>query len=215
MPTRTAGISGLAVTLVAAGSVVLWSGIRNATVADTLRGFVKGVPVKGTPQATSLGKALGEATAQAARIAAPTQSLSPAGSPSGSAIVDDARQYVGKTRYGWGQSSAAEADCSGYVNLVFGHDLGLPIPGHPDGRYSGHGPDTGAWYFWTGATTVPADQAQPGDLVCWPSHMGIYIGGGRMLNAPTFGRMVEEANVWRAPVPLYRRLKPTQRVSAA
>lgn len=214
---RSAGIPGLAVTLVAAGSVVLWSGIRNTSIADTLRGFIQGKPVAANPQTTSLGTALGQAAAQAAAIVAqqPGQGFGPAGIMSGGAIVDDARKYVGKTPYAWGGSSPTGADCSGLVNMVLGTDLGLAIPGHPDGHYAGHGPDTGAWYFWTGATTINQADAAPGDLVCWPSHMGIYIGGGRMINAPTFGRSVEEGNVWRVPMPLYRRLKPRQGLSPA
>jgi cell wall-associated NlpC family hydrolase len=216
MPVRSAGVSGLAVTLVTAGSVVLWSGIRNATVADTLRGFISGRPVAPVRQETAFSRAVAQAVAATAAVTSqPQQGLSPAGGRSGSAIVDDARQYVGRTPYVWGGSSATGADCSGLVNLVLGHDLGLPIPGHEDGHYSGHGPDTGSWYFWSGAVTVPPDQAQPGDLVCWLSHIGIYVGGGRMINAPTFGRSVEEAPVWRAPAPLYRRLKPRQGLAAA
>ncbi|MFR2836915.1 MAG: NlpC/P60 family protein [[Clostridium] nexile] len=33
--------------------------------------------------------------------------------------------------------------------------------------------------------------ALPGDVVCWPGHVGIYIGGGQMIHAPDFGQTVK------------------------
>ena len=47
---------------------------------------------------------------------------------------------------------------------------------------------------------VPVDQAQPGDLVFFYSdlhHVGIYIGGGLMINAPHTGDVVRIAPAFR------------------
>ena len=44
---------------------------------------------------------------------------------------------------------------------------------------------------------------QPGDLVCYGSHIGIYIGGGQMIHAPHKGDVVRVANVYGSP--WYRR----------
>ncbi|MCI9620763.1 MAG: hydrolase [Dorea sp.] len=44
---------------------------------------------------------------------------------------------------------------------------------------------------------------QPGDLVCYGSHIGIYIGGGQMIHAPHTGDVVKVANVYGSP--WYRR----------
>lgn len=44
---------------------------------------------------------------------------------------------------------------------------------------------------------------QPGDLVCYGSHIGIYIGGGQMIHAPHTGDVVRVANVYGSP--WYRR----------
>ena len=46
---------------------------------------------------------------------------------------------------------------------------------------------------------IPIDQAMPGDLVFGsfeangPGHVGIYIGGGQMIHAPTTGDVVKQA----------------------
>lgn len=222
MPTG-GGIPGLAVAMVAAGAVVTWSGIRNATIADTLRAVIRGQPVPATPQRTALGVALGQAAAQAAQLSE-TNRLAPAGGggvtgtslppgSTGSAIVEAARRYIG-TPYAWARADPQGMDCSGLVNLVVGHDLGQPIPGHPDGKFSGHGPVTTEWLVWSGATTISGLDAAPGDLVCWPSHIGIYAGNGRMINAPTFGESVKVDTIWTIPTPTYRRLASVSRLAA-
>jgi cell wall-associated NlpC family hydrolase len=201
---RSPGTSGLALGLAVAGGVVLYSGLRNATVADTLKGILKGQLPQGAQQQTALGSAIAAATTAAAQSAA---GIVPGVTPPGDAggIVEDAKRYLG-VPYKWAASSPTGMDCSGFVNWVIGHDLGLPIPGHPDGHYSGHGPVTGDWYTWPGATTIGGIDAAPGDLVCWPSHIGIYVGNGQMIDAPTFGEKVKIQTIWKIPLPIYRRL---------
>jgi cell wall-associated NlpC family hydrolase len=91
-------------------------------------------------------------------------------------------------KYLWGSASPSKGwDCSGFVNWVVGHDLGLPIPGYTSTRFDGrgHGPTTGTWALWSGAVSVPASQIAPGDLIIWPlNHMGIAIDGQTMVHAP-------------------------------
>lgn len=49
-------ISGLSVAYVTAGIVLMWSGVQNLSVADTLKGFIGGNVPKGTPTgAPSIG----------------------------------------------------------------------------------------------------------------------------------------------------------------
>jgi cell wall-associated NlpC family hydrolase len=97
-------------------------------------------------------------------------------------------------------------DCSGLVNWVVGHDLGLDIPGHRGGSYSGHGPTAIQWYTWSGAVSIPRDQCAPGDLVCWPGHIGIATSNDMMCVAPTFGQKVKVESIYNTPTPLIRRL---------
>ena len=114
--------------------------------------------------------------------AAHSQPASPAlGGP-----VETARRYLG-VRYVFGGSDPAIGlDCSGLVQLVY-HQLGLPLPRTAQQQYNV-------------TRRVERDQLQPGDLVFfartyadpndWVTHVGIYIGDGRQINAPTEGQVV-------------------------
>lgn len=44
---------------------------------------------------------------------------------------------------------------------------------------------------------------QPGDVVCYGSHVGIYLGNGQMIHAPRTGDVVRVASVYGSP--WYRR----------
>jgi len=49
---------------------------------------------------------------------------------------------------------------------------------------------------------VPLTQLQPGDLVFWGNpayHVGIYVGGGRVLDAPHTGTVVQIQGLWGRP----------------
>ncbi|HEY0869512.1 MAG TPA: NlpC/P60 family protein, partial [Acidothermaceae bacterium] len=49
---------------------------------------------------------------------------------------------------------------------------------------------------------VPLSQLQPGDLVFWGSpayHVGIYVGGGRIIDAPHTGTDVQIQALWGRP----------------
>ena len=49
---------------------------------------------------------------------------------------------------------------------------------------------------------VPLSQLQPGDLVFWGSpayHVGIYVGGGKILDAPHTGTVVQIQQIWGRP----------------
>jgi cell wall-associated NlpC family hydrolase len=49
---------------------------------------------------------------------------------------------------------------------------------------------------------VPLSQLQPGDLVFWGNpayHVGIYVGGGKILDAPHTGTVVQVQPIWGRP----------------
>lgn len=88
---------------------------------------------------------------------------------SGSSVVDYACQFVGNPYVFGGNSLTGGTDCSGFVNLVMGH-FGVGVP-----RSS---------YALQGAgSEVSFDSAQPGDIVCYPGHVAIYMGGGKIVHA--------------------------------
>jgi cell wall-associated NlpC family hydrolase len=109
------------------------------------------------------------------------------GTPTGTAIASLAQQYVGKG-YAWGGPADVPGnwDCSSFCSYVLGHDLGLTLPGggkYGDAGYPphAHGPTTLNYLMF--GTPVNYGKEQPGDLLVTTEHMGIVIGGGKMVSA--------------------------------
>lgn len=150
-------------------------------------------------KAVLTGKALPVPSGQtpASGIASQVQAASPdqlagtgAGGSSaatGNAISDAALKYNGQG-YVWGGPADRPGnwDCSSFVSYVLGHDLGMTLPG--GGKYGGagypphtHGPTTLNYLLF--GTPVNFGQEQPGDLLVSTVHIGICIGGGKMISA--------------------------------
>lgn len=167
-------ISAPAVAAAGAGALVLYAGMKGISVTGGLRALLSGQPIP-TAVAYPLTSGTSDGTTTTA-VAGPT----------GSALADRGMSYVGSgSVYGWAGGGPRVMDCSGFCNQCAGRDLGLPIPGHPDGRYSGHGPATPQWAIWPGCHTIPRSQVQAGDLCIWPLfHMGIAISNTQMVNCP-------------------------------
>lgn len=163
-------VNGISVAYCVAGGLIAYSGIKGATIADTIGAVFSGnLAVSNTEKIQVNNSDTGSVTQ---------------GSPS--RIVSDALSYVGG-KYVFGGTPGTDpghndgTDCSGFVNMVIGRDLGLPIPGYPSGKYDGssHGPVTQVWLLWHGARTVPRSETQPGDLACFLTHMGIFTDNGQ------------------------------------
>lgn len=102
-------------------------------------------------------------------------------------IVNAAYGQLG-VPYVWGGTSPGSGlDCSGltqYCHRVAGISIGRTSEVQGGGGKAVSNP-------------------QPGDLVCYGSHIGIYIGGGQMIHAPHTGDVVRVASVYGSP--WYRR----------
>ncbi|HKN62904.1 MAG TPA: C40 family peptidase [Gaiellaceae bacterium] len=93
-------------------------------------------------------------------------------------VVTYARRFLG-IPYSWGGSSPGTGfDCSGLVRFVYGH-FGVRLP-HSSWADLAHG------------QRVSRRALQPGDLVFFygAGHVGIYVGGGRFIDAPHSGARV-------------------------
>lgn len=95
-----------------------------------------------------------------------------------------ARAQLGKP-YVWGATGPDSFDCSGLTQAAW-KAAGVTLP-----RTTYDQVDAG--------TTVPVSQAQPGDLVFFyddVTHVGIYIGDGKMIHAPKPGTQVREESIF-------------------
>lgn len=138
-------------------------------------------------------------TQPAAPAPAPeTQPAAPAPAPSGNgqSIVDYAMQWVGQCNYVWGGTNLTPGggvDCSGFTMNVYAA-FGISLP-HYSGAQINYG------------QAVSYEQLQPGDLICFSGHVGIYIGGGMMVHAASAERGIVVDNVFYNKQPIgYRRL---------
>lgn len=130
--------------------------------------------------ATEASRAQRQAEAQAQRSEANQATIEVArstaaaseGSEMGKAVIDYATQFVGNP-YVWGGSSLTNGtDCSGFVMSVY-KNFGVSLP-HSSSALRSQGYDVGG-----------LANAQPGDIVCYSGHVGLYVGNGQIVHAST------------------------------
>jgi len=106
----------------------------------------------------------------------------PSSSSKGQQIANLARTHLGKP-YVYGATGPSSFDCSGLTQYVY-RQAGINI-----GRTTSQQAAQGRY--------VSASQAQPGDLVVIGNyHVGIYVGGGQMIDAPKSGDVVKQRAPW-------------------
>jgi len=98
-------------------------------------------------------------------------------------IVSIAYRYVG-VPYRSGGASPSGFDCSGLVSYVLAQ-AGI----------SGVARSSSSQAYGGVAVSGGISAAQPGDVICYPGHVGIYIGGGQMIHASVPGDYVKVSSV--------------------
>jgi soluble lytic murein transglycosylase-like protein len=141
-------------------------------------------------------------------VTAPTAGPSTTGGVSGADVVAEAKKYLG-VPYVWGGTSPDGLDCSGLVQLVY-KNLGIDLP-----RVSYQQAEAGT-------PVASMAEAQPGDLIAWDNssrnngvdHIAIYIGDGKMIEAPRTGLDVRIIDVPSTP-DVIRRVLPEAGATSA
>lgn len=123
---------------------------------------------------------LAKGTPSSTQIATVSVSASPSSSKGAQAAVNAAMAQRGKP-YVWGASGPDSFDCSGLTMYAWGQ-AGVNLP-HDAAAQQG-----------MGTPVNDPSQLQPGDLVFFGSpayHVGMYIGNGMFVHAPTSGDVVK------------------------
>jgi peptidoglycan DL-endopeptidase CwlO len=110
--------------------------------------------------------------------------------------VNFAYAQLGKP-YEWAADGPGSYDCSG-LTMASWRAAGVSLP-HSSGMQYGYG------------THVSQGQLQPGDLVFFYSpisHVGIYIGGGKMIHAPRPGDVVKITSISGSYMPYVGATRP-------
>lgn len=94
------------------------------------------------------------------------------GSELGKSVADYACQFVGNPYVYGGTSLTNGADCSGFVMSVYAN-FGVSLPHSSAADRS------------VGSAVGGIESAQPGDILCYSGHVGIYVGNGQIVHAST------------------------------
>ena len=113
----------------------------------------------------------------------------PAPNAAAAGAIAEAKRQLGKP-YHYGSAGPDSFDCSGLTMWSWSHGGGRSLPHSSRAQY--------------GATSrVSLNDIAPGDLVFFGSsvgsihHVGLYVGGGKMIDAPESGRNVQYAYAFR------------------
>jgi cell wall-associated NlpC family hydrolase len=174
---------------------------HSAFTAQPKRGSGSTTHAPATRDVASVSRSLARTAYLASRPAPARHALSGGDSPSpapvpvlssgrGSTIIAIAMRYLG-VPYVYGGASPRGFDCSGFTGYVFAQ-LGISLARSADGQYRS-------------VSRIARSQAEAGDLVFYLGgggayHVGIYLGGNRMIAAPHTGQVVRVQPIYSSNV---------------
>ena len=98
-----------------------------------------------------------------------------------SSVAGVGQQYIG-VPYVFGGATPAGFDCSGFIKYVYAQ-FGVSLPHSVSGQAAA-------------GTRISTADARPGDLVIMSGHDGIYMGDGKIMDAPRPGKSVSIRPIW-------------------
>ncbi|MDD2970093.1 MAG: NlpC/P60 family protein [Lachnospiraceae bacterium] len=114
------------------------------------------------------------------------------GSALGKEIASYGCQFIGYPYVAGGTSLTQGADCSGFTYAVY-KSFGYTLPRNStDQRSAGSG--------------VDFSQAQPGDLICYSGHVGMYIGDNKIVHASSAKTGIKITAATYRPIVAVRRI---------
>ncbi|MFN8051654.1 MAG: transglycosylase SLT domain-containing protein [Acidimicrobiales bacterium] len=171
------------------GSVL--SGLLSSASADTDSSSIDLSSLTSLLQST-----LASSNITAGRTGAVTDVTTPTG-PNGTDVVNAAKKYLG-VDYVWGGTDPTKGlDCSGLVQRAY-RDVGVELPRVSYDQAK------------VGQPVASIAEAKPGDLVAFGSpvdHIAIYVGDGKIIQAPHTGDVVKISDIKR-PITAIRRVLP-------
>jgi cell wall-associated NlpC family hydrolase len=193
---NSAGISGIAVAVAAAGGVLVYAGFQGVNPLEALREISAGKPKQLEDTDTTwvhdamnrlvpvpgVGGALGGGATGGGMVPA---SYVEGSSTVGNALVQSAMKYKGDIYSGPKRWQKGYSDCSSFVGKSF-KDIGITPPG---------GSLTWDYQAWGKLKTIKMSEIQAGDLLCSAAHIAIAI-------SPTeaIGQQNERRNVQIGPI---------------
>lgn len=123
----------------------------------------------------------------------PLETPTVSSSSKGVEVANFALQFVGNPYVYGGTSLTNGADCSGFVLAVYAN-FGVSLPHSATADRS------------MGIAVPSLAEAQPGDLVCYSGHVGIYIGNGQIVHASTVRTGIKISDANYKPIVCIRRI---------
>ena len=162
---------------------------ENKSSAKSPKFFRGGNSTGVAPSASALnGSSSSSSDSSSSGSASSGGSVSTGTNATGDRIVAKAKQHLG-VPYKWGGTDPSGFDCSGFVYYVL-RSLGINVSRTLTAMY-------------TQGTPVAKSNLQPGDVVFFQntyksglSHVGIYVGNGQFIHAPSSGKVVSYSNLY-------------------